>query len=44
MALVFNNNSLINLHLASFYAQKTLKKLAMENADWTNRWASIEEA
>ena len=30
---IFNNNSLIHLHRASFYAQNTLKKLAMENAD-----------
>ena len=47
IVLFFNNNSLIHLHLASFYAQNTSKKkkkLAMENADWTNRWTSIEGA
>ena len=30
------------LYLASYYAQNTLKKLANEIADWTNRWTSIE--
>ena len=31
-------------NLADFYAQNTLKKLAIENADWTNHWNSIEGA
>ena len=44
VVLFFYNNSLIHLHLASFYAQNTLKKLAMQNTDWTNRWTSTEGA
>ena len=34
----------IHLHLASFYTQNTFKKIARENAHWTNYWISIEGA
>ena len=33
---IFNNISVIHLHLPSFYAQNTLKKLALKNADFIN--------
>ena len=33
---------MIQLHLASFYAQNTFKKITRENAHWTNYWISIE--
>ena len=34
--LLYHFSKTIHLHLASFYAQNTFKKIIRENAHWTN--------